>query len=53
MKKILPFVLPVLFLCACGEEKKTVVVRHRPAKVRSENPEQFRTIEKPSSYSGQ
>ena len=59
MKKLIPFVVPILILAACGEER-TVYVRERdrrPAKAGvsmsgSEQSEQFRTVEKPSTYSG-
>jgi hypothetical protein len=58
MKKLIPYIVPVLILCACGEEKKVYVVDHtrRPAKagvnVSGSSAESFRTVEKPDTYSG-
>jgi hypothetical protein len=58
MKKLIPFIVPILILAACGEEKRVYVVDHsrRPAKagvnVSGSQAESFRTVEKPSSYSG-
>jgi hypothetical protein len=59
MKKLIPFIVPMIILAACGEEK-TVYVRdryNRPAKAGvnmsgGSQSEQFRTIEKPDTYSG-
>jgi PBP1b-binding outer membrane lipoprotein LpoB len=54
MKKIIFIVLPAFFLAACAQEPPPPppkpVAKHK-AKAKSDNPEEFRAVEKPSTYS--
>jgi PBP1b-binding outer membrane lipoprotein LpoB len=56
MKKIIFIVLPAFFLAGCAEETpivkpiKTAAHAKPTPKPKSENPEEFRAVEKPSTY---
>jgi PBP1b-binding outer membrane lipoprotein LpoB len=56
MKKIIFIVLPAFFLAACAEQPPppatggTLHKAHPAATAKPENPENFRAVEKPSTY---
>jgi PBP1b-binding outer membrane lipoprotein LpoB len=57
MKKIIFIVLPAFFLAACAQEPPTPATggtppkkAHTAATPKPDNPENFRAVEKPSTY---
>ena len=55
MKKLILILLPAaIFLAACSEppppQPKPVAKHKAKAKAKSDNPEEFRAVEKPSTY---